>query len=81
MLRELKALWGALESERDELIKEIESFTEDQLRAHPGADGWSMLQTLQHLVLAEQGMCASEAELCNNPVRDHLRPGKLIGKR
>jgi uncharacterized damage-inducible protein DinB len=67
-----------LEAERDELIKEIESLTEDQIRAQPGADQWSMLQTLQHLVLAERGMRASETELRANPVRDQLRPGKLI---
>jgi uncharacterized damage-inducible protein DinB len=78
MLQPLKTVWEALETGREELIKKIESLTEDQLRAQPGGDQWSMLQTLQHLVLAEQGMRASEAELRANPVRDHLRPGKLI---
>jgi len=78
MLQELKTLWEALEAGRGALIKEIESLTEDRLRAQPGAGMWSMLQTLQHLVLAEQGMRAAEAELRSNPVRDRLRPGKLI---
>jgi hypothetical protein len=78
MLEELKVLWDRLEAERDELIKEIKPLTEDQIRAQPGADRWNMLQTLQHLVLAEQGMRESEAELRANPVRDQLRPGKLI---
>jgi uncharacterized damage-inducible protein DinB len=78
MLQPLKTLWEALETGRGELIKEIESLTDDQLRAQPGGDRWSMLQTLQHLVLAEQGMRTSEAELRTNPVRDLLRPGKLI---
>jgi uncharacterized damage-inducible protein DinB len=79
MLQPLKTLWEALEAGREALIEEIESFTEDRLRARPGGDQWSILQTLQHLVLAEQGMRASEAELRVNPVREHLRPGKLIG--
>jgi len=78
MVQELKILWEALEAGRRALTHEIESLTEEQVRAQPGAGKWSILQTLQHLVLAEQGMRASEAELRANPVRDLLRPGKLI---
>jgi hypothetical protein len=78
MLEELKVLCDQLETERDELAKRIQSLTDEQVRAHPGAGQWNILQTLQHLVLAEQGMRASEAELRANPVRDQLRPGKLI---
>jgi len=78
MLQPLKLHWEALEAGRRALIKEIESLSEEQLRAQPGADQWNMLQALQHLVLAEQGMRASEAELRANPVRDQLRPGKLV---
>jgi uncharacterized damage-inducible protein DinB len=78
MLQSLKVLWDALEAGRRELVEEIQSLSEAQAVAQPGEDRWSILQALQHLVLAEQGMRAAEAELRTNPVRDQLRPGKLI---
>ncbi len=78
MLPEIQALITELEDRKSELLKDLKSYSEDQLQFQPAPDRWSMLMTLQHIVYGEQGIRLSEAELRSNPVRRQLEPGKMF---
>jgi hypothetical protein len=78
MLTELKVLYGGLEERKQLLLERIRSLTEAQLNFRPGQDRWTVLQILQHMVIAERGMRLSEKELRDNPLRTLLKPGKLV---
>ena len=78
MLPEIQALITELEDRKSELLKDLKSYSEDQLQFQPSPDRWSMLMALQHIVVGEQGIRLSEAELRSNPVRRQLEPGKLF---
>jgi hypothetical protein len=79
MLKELDALWHQLEDQRQRMLAMVENLTIEQLQFTPGPDRWSVLQVLQHVVMGEAGMRQSEAELRDNPLREKLRPGKMVG--
>jgi hypothetical protein len=78
MLPKIQVLIAELEDRKSELLKDLKSYSEDQLRFQPAPDRWSMLMALQHIVLGEQGIRLSEAELRSNPVRRQLKPGKIF---
>jgi hypothetical protein len=78
MLPEIQALVTDLEDRKSELINKLTRYSDDLLRFRPKSDRWSMLMTLQHIILGEQGIRLSEAELRNNPVRQHLKPGNML---
>ena len=77
MLPEIQSLINELENLKSELLKGLKSYSVDQLRFQPAPDRWSLLMALQHIVLGEQGIRLTEAELRCNPVRHRLEPGKL----
>jgi len=79
MLKELAALWDKLEDRRQRMLAMAEFLTTEQLQFSPGPDRWSILQVLQHVVMGESGMRQSEAELRDNPLREHLQPGQMVG--
>ena len=79
MLKELAALWDQLEDQRQRMLAMVENLTTEQLQSAPGPDRWSILQAFQHVVMGEAGMRQSEAELRDNPLRESLRPGKMVG--
>lgn len=54
MLDELQQNYDALEKARLALIHKVISLEPEQLTHKPGPDRWSILEDLQHLVLAEQ---------------------------
>ena len=78
MLAKLKVLYEGLEARKLFLLKRILSLTEAQLDYKPGQDRWTVLQILQHMVIAERGMRLSEKELRDNPVRTFLKAGNLV---
>jgi hypothetical protein len=79
MLKELDALWHQLEDQIQRMLAMVENLTIEQLQFSPGPDRWSISQVLQHVVMGEAGMRQSEAELRDNPLREKLRPGKMVG--
>ena len=78
MLPEIQMLMTDLEDRKSALIEDLEVCSRDQLRFQPTPDRWSMLMALQHIVLGEQGIRLTEAELRHNPVRRNLEPGKMF---
>lgn len=78
MLQNIRELFNELEMRRDALIRDIESYSDDRLRFQPAPERWSILMALQHIILAEQGIRRTEADLRHNPVRNQLRPGDLF---
>jgi hypothetical protein len=62
-----------LEDRKSELLKDLESYSDYYLRFQPAPDRWSLLMALQHIVLGEQGIRLTEAELRHNPVRQQLK--------
>ena len=78
MLQNIRKLFHELEVQRSVLIKDLKSYSDTQLRYQPAPQRWSMLMTLQHIILAEQGIRLTEAELRHNPIRNQLRPGDLF---
>ena len=78
MLPELQVLITELEDRKIELIKDLKAYSDDYLRIQPAPDRWSLLMALQHIVLGEQGIRMTEAELRHNPVRRKLKPGNMF---
>jgi hypothetical protein len=78
MLSKIQAIVSDLEDRKSELINYLTSYSDDLLRFRPKPDRWSMLMILQHIILGEQGIRLSEAELRNNPVRYQLKPGNML---
>jgi hypothetical protein len=79
VLTALAALWDQLEDQRQQMLAMIEELTTEQLHFKPGPDRWSIIQVLQHVVMGEAGIRQSEAELRDNPLREHLQPGEMVG--
>lgn len=78
MLSEIKVLINELEDRKSKLLRDLEAYTDSHLRFQPAPDRWSMLMALQHIVLGEQGIRQTEAELRDNPVRRQLKPGEMF---
>jgi uncharacterized damage-inducible protein DinB len=78
MLKELSARWDLLEDQRQRMLSMVENLTTEQLHFSPGPNRWSILQVLQHVVMGESRMRQSEAELKDNPLREHLQPGEMV---
>ena len=78
MLPKIQILITELEDLRSGLIKDLKSYSDDQLQWQAAPDRWSMIMALQHIVLGEQGIRLTEAELRCNPVRDRLQPGDMF---
>ena len=78
MLPKIQVLVTELEDRKSELLKDLKSYSEGQLQFQPAPNRWSMLMALQHIVLGEQGIRLSEAELRSNPVCRQLEPGKMF---
>ena len=78
MLKDIQIVIEKLEEKQRTLVNAIRSVSTDQLRLKSGPDKWSLLQELQHVVWTERAMRLSEEALRDNPVRKHLKPGKLV---
>ena len=78
MLHKIQVLITELEDRKSELLKDLESYSDDHLRFQPAPDRWSLLMALQHIVRGEQGIRLTEAELRRSPVRQQLKPGNLF---
>ena len=78
MLQKIQVLITELEDRKSELLKDLESYSDDHLRFQPAPDRWSLLMALQHIVIGEQGIRLTEAELRHNPVRQQLKPGNMF---
>ena len=78
MMEDILIIFKALEKRREKLTYDIQTIAAEQLVHRPGPDKWSVLQHLQHIIWGERAIRMSEAELRNNPVREHLKPGKLV---
>lgn len=79
MLQELAAGWHRTENQRQRMLALAEDLSTEQLQFAPGADRWSILQVIQHVVQGEAMMRRSEAELRHHPLRAHLQPGEMVG--
>ena len=77
MLPELSALWEKLDARHQEMLARIDELTPEQLQYRAAPDRWSILQVLQHVVMGEEGIRRSEAELRDNPLREILQPGEM----
>ena len=77
-VKKIQALVTELDDRKSKLINDLTSYSDDLLRFRPKPDRWSMLMTLQHIILGEQGIRLSESELRNNPVRQQLKPGNML---
>lgn len=55
MLATLQKDFNEIEASRKELFKDLEQYTEDQLNFKPSADEWSILEVMNHLMMAEGG--------------------------
>ena len=53
--KELLEAFGKMESERQELLKRLEQYSEEVLTKKPAADSWSVTETIYHLKVAENG--------------------------
>jgi len=78
MLPEIQLFLTELEDRKLALLKDFKAYSNDHLQFQPAPDRWSMLMALQHIVLGEQGIRLTEAELRHNPVRLQLKPGNLF---
>ncbi len=78
MIAEIRTLFTALEEGKQVLLDGLAAFPAEGLHFQPAPGRWSMAMALQHIVLAEEGLRLSEAELRDNPVRRQLQPGKLF---
>ena len=78
MLPEIQLLIAELENRKLALLKDFKVYSNDHLQFQPAPDRWSMLMALQHIVLGEQGIRRTEAELRHNPVRQRLKAGKMF---
>ena len=78
MLNEIQTLLNDLEDRKSKLLKDLEPYSNEQLQFQPATDRWSLLMALQHIVLGEQGIRLTEAELRHNPVRRRLKPGQMF---
>ena len=78
MLKDFQIFIDKLEEKRRAIITEIQAVSADQLEHKPEPNKWSLLQELQHIVWAERAIRYSEEALRNNPVREHLQPGKMF---
>jgi len=78
MLNEIQTLLNELEDRKSKLLKDLEPYSNEQLHSQPEPDRWSLLMALQHIVLGEQGIRLTEAELRHNPVRRQLKPGQIF---
>ena len=78
MLKEIQALINDLEERKSKLLKDLKPYSNDQQRFQPAPDRWSLLMVLQHIVLGEQGIRPTEAELGQNPVHQQLTPGNMF---
>ena len=56
MISELRDKFEMYDSTRRALLDDLERLNDDQLRRKPGLNEWSILQIVQHMVLAEQGV-------------------------
>jgi hypothetical protein len=77
MLPELSALWEKLEARHQEMLARVDELTPVQLQHKSVPERWSILQVLQHVVMGEEGIRRSEAELRDNPLREILQPGEM----
>jgi len=77
MLPELYDLWKRLDDRRRDMLALIDTLSPEQIQYRQKPDRWSILQVLQHVVMGEESMRRSEAELRDHPLRDVLQPGKL----
>jgi hypothetical protein len=78
MLKEIQTLLNELEDRKSKLLRDLEPCSNEQLRFQPEPGRWSLLMALQHIVLGEQGIRLTEAELRHNPVRRQLKPGQMF---
>ena len=78
MLPEIQKPLTELEDRKSELLKDLKAYTNDHLQFQPASDRWSMLMALQHIVLGEQGIRLTEADLRHNPIRQRLKPGDMF---
>jgi hypothetical protein len=78
MLKDIQIAIDKLEEKRRSVINTLQSVSTDQLTRKPEPDKWSLLQELQHIVWGERAMRLSEEALRKNPMREQLKPGKLV---
>ena len=56
MISDLRDKFERYDRTRLALLEDLASLNDDQLRRKPGPSEWSILQIVQHMVLAEQGV-------------------------
>jgi uncharacterized damage-inducible protein DinB len=77
MLPPLRRRFDRLERQRAELLADIAGRTDAALHYRPTPDSWSILQVIEHLVLAEESILALAARRGPKPVpfMERLRTG------
>ena len=78
MLPEIQKLVAELEFLKAELIKDLNSLSDSQLRLQPTPDRWSMLMAMQHIVLGEQAIRRTQPEFNKNPAKHQVNPEKMF---
>ncbi len=74
MLEDLQRQFDGLEDARRELVRKVRRLDPKHLKHKPGPERWSILQDLQHLVLAEERMPLEFGAIpaSEEPQPDHL---------
>lgn len=77
MLPPLRTRFGRLERQRLDLLADLGRRSEAALRHQPSPESWSILQVIEHLVIAEENMLALAARRAPKPVpfMERMRTG------
>ena len=78
MLPEIQNLFETLENKRQKLVEELGTLSEEELAKQPGPDRWSILMTLEHIIIAEKGIRLSEAKVRGKAGPEDLKDPKMF---
>jgi len=70
MLSDIKATFDNLEIKYGKLLQQLNSLTDEALNFKAGADKWSVVEVIEHLVLAEENMQEQLSGAASAPVLD-----------
>lgn len=66
-------LIAQLQQTRDNLLKDIQGFTDAQLEYKPAADRWSVIECVEHITLIEKAIWEGEQHLVQQPANPEKR--------
>jgi uncharacterized damage-inducible protein DinB len=75
-------LTALLESSRRDLLAALENISDDQARARPAPERWSVLECVEHVVVVEQRFQGwiEEAQRLEQPQKDLAKAAELLAR-